>query len=751
LRGAFKNAGGLSIQPPMSHLPRLSLRSLRTKMVLQVVAVALVALAAITALSVSRSGSDERKALRERTAQQASANANQVDSDFAGRLLSARTAASFLDGLPNTSRSLITGQLHRLLLDNPTIAATYVGFDRNAFDGQDARFAGIDKGSDKAGRFLPYWNRLTGKVQLTPLTDMDTSDYYVVPKRVGHAVVVEPYPYSGQLMTSFVAPVFKNGKAVGIAGNDYVLSALTKRINDIRLLKSGYAFLVTDKGLLATAPEKGAIGKATLNGLASSKDNPALARIATAVKAGKAGSVTTTDPFNGKKSELFWSPVKTGGWAIVVSVPQSEMMAPVHALARTLIIVALIGLIVLGIAVFFIATRLTRPIEKFVARLRRLREHDVAGLQTGLEAIAGGDLTYRTEADREKLESLSNDEIGDAGRTLNDLIDSTSASVDAYEASRRQLGTMIGGVSEHASRVRQSSEEVAGISEESGRASSDVARAVGDIAQSSETQVQRVVSARDGVGEVGSAARDSAGAAQETASAAEQAREVARQGVQAAEEATEAMSSVRESTEGVTAAIEQLAGKSQQIGGIVDTITAIAEQTNLLALNAAIEAARAGDQGRGFAVVAEEVRKLAEESQDAAASISTLIKEIREETDRAVEVVNDGARRTIEGATTVERTREAFTTIGSSVEDVSARVEQIAAAAERIAASAARVEKDVEEIAAIAEESSAATEEVSASTEQTSASTQQVSASAQELNRTAGELAEMVAAFRLEA
>ena len=74
--------------------------------------------------------------------------------------------------------------------------------------------------------------------------------------------------------------------------------------------------------------------------------------------------------------------------------------------------------------------------------------------------------------------------------------------------------------------------------------------------------------------------------------------------------------------------------------------TGISEQTNLLALNAAIEAARAGEQGRGFAVVAEEVRKLAEESQQAALSIATLIGEIQTETQAAAAVVEQGAART---------------------------------------------------------------------------------------------------------
>jgi methyl-accepting chemotaxis protein len=206
---------------------------------------------------------------------------------------------------------------------------------------------------------------------------------------------------------------------------------------------------------------------------------------------------------------------------------------------------------------------------------------------------------------------------------------------------------------------------------------------------------------------------------------------------------------VRAASDDATNTIRDLGRRSEEITGIVSTITGIAEQTNLLALNAAIEAARAGEQGRGFAVVAEEVRKLAEESQAAAATIATLIGEIQRETQRAVEVVETGASRTELGATTVQQAGETFLELGASVEETGRRMEEIAAAITAIAGASERMREQMDEVADVAERSSASTEQVSASSQQTSASAQEIAASAQHLAQTAATLEELVGRFTL--
>jgi methyl-accepting chemotaxis protein len=519
---------------------------------------------------------------------------------------------------------------------------------------------------------------------------------------------------------------------------------MQRSVDRLKVLDSGYSFMVTGSGAFLAAPNKKLIGSGTLAKL----NRDELAPLRSAIRSGRPGQLHVADPFGKRDTIVSWAPVKTGGWAVVTVAPESEAMAPVRQLRNTLLIVGLIALLLTIAALVFVARRLIAPLRGFVARLNSLGTKDVPALAAGMDAIAAGDLTVPVQATTETAPVRGRDEVAQASEALNDVIERTHSSAQAYESTRAALSSTLGEVASGAAEVAAASQRMAETSSQAGTAVEEIARAMGDVAGGAERQSQMAGSTQARAESVTGAMHQSAQNAQETAQAAEQARTVAQDGATRAVEAGAAMRAMRESSASVSDAIGELAQRSERIGGIVETITGIAEQTNLLALNAAIEAARAGDQGRGFAVVADEVRKLAEESQGAAASIGDLVAEIRVQTEQTVHTVAEDAARTEATAAVVESTQAAFTAIADAIADVTSRADDIVLTATRVAQETEAVQREVSEIAAVAEQSSAASEQVSASTQQTTASTQEIAGAAGELAEAAARLDGLVRQFQ---
>ena len=261
-------------------------------------------------------------------------------------------------------------------------------------------------------------------------------------------------------------------------------------------------------------------------------------------------------------------------------------------------------------------------------------KNSVDTILDGARHIAAGDL-------RSKIMLDGDDEFAHIAHQFNTMVES--------------MQKMIRKIKTTATDVAGSSEELTANANQSAQVTQNVAQSITEVAEAAEKQIQSIDKSRLTVQEFQRGLEE----------AITNQRRAREQTQATAEKAAEGNAFVQTGE-----IVSNLGERSKEIGNIVEIISSISGQTNLLALNAAIEAARAGEHGRGFAVVAEEVRKLAEESQNASQQISELIRSIQDETNRAVASMEEGRREAEKGKENVTATGETFSLILSMVEDV---------------------------------------------------------------------------------
>jgi len=221
------------------------------------------------------------------------------------------------------------------------------------------------------------------------------------------------------------------------------------------------------------------------------------------------------------------------------------------------------------------------------------------------------------------------------------------------------------------------------------------------------------------------------------------------EGQQSIDEVITQMDNIGRRTGNVQQTIENLAASSSQIRDIVSVISEIASQTNLLALNAAIEAARAGEHGRGFAVVADEVRKLAEQSQQSTTQIANLIYENEQNIGEAVTAMKAEVDDVNAGINIVGKAGKSFAKIAELINEVSVKIQEISAATYQMATGAKQMVSTVHEIDNVGRNSSSQAETVSAAVEEQSASMEEIASSSHNLSQMAQELEQAVSKFRV--
>ena len=351
--------------------------------------------------------------------------------------------------------------------------------------------------------------------------------------------------------------------------------------------------------------------------------------------------------------------------------------------------------------------------------LLRSIKNSVDTILEGARHIAAGDL-------RSKIMLDGDDEFAHIAHQFNTMVESMQKMIRKIKAT--------------ATDVAGSSEELTANANQSAQVTQNVAQSITEVAEAAEKQMSIVTKSSEtiddfqrGLEEVITNQRH---AREQTQATAQKATE----GNAFVQSTVEQMNSIAQTVQQTGEIVGKLGERSKEIGNIVEIISNISGQTNLLALNAAIEAARAGEHGRGFAVVAEEVRKLAEESQNASQKISELIQSIQEETSQAVASMEEGRREAEKGKENVTATGESFSEILSMIGDVkkaslavSERVLQLREDMSTIVDGMGEVDTSAKGIGSESQNVSAATEEQAAGMEEIASSSRSLANMANDL------------------
>lgn len=239
---------------------------------------------------------------------------------------------------------------------------------------------------------------------------------------------------------------------------------------------------------------------------------------------------------------------------------------------------------------------------------------------------------------------------------------------------------------------------------------SETASALHGIAGTGEKDAVNVHSQTDqmatAITQMSAASSEVAGHATHAAEVANEVEDHAKKGVSTMHQAISTINSTSEQIANTAEVVRKLEEDTKSVGTVLDVIKGIAEQTNLLALNAAIEAARAGEQGRGFAVVADEVRTLAQRTQESTAEIHDIIENVQNGAQNAVSAIEAGQNRTDSSVAQVNEAGEKIDNISNSVQHILGTNEQIAQAAQEQSSVAEDISRTVNEITSITQSSS---------------------------------------------
>ncbi|QQO07386.1 methyl-accepting chemotaxis protein [Breznakiella homolactica] len=596
-------------------------------------------------------------------------NAENMSARYAGEVKNwmevpldqARALADIMEGyqaIPAEERRFYFNYILRQIAENnPDYIAVWSCWEPDALDGMDADNRNTQD-CDDSGRFVSYWHRANGKVQVEPLENYGRSgdgDYYQIPLKTGKEAIIEPYPYTigGRtlLITSLSVPIKKDGIVVGVAGIDIALEKIQTFAEAIRPYGDGISAVFSNGGIVAGHFDSTRLGR-QMRESERDMNGDYTDTVAESVRRGEPLSYSVKSNAMDTDFTIVSSPFSIGEtgtpWALLVGIPMATVMAPVYRMLLFSIPTGVAILIVICIAAVLVARSITKPINRMVVMFRDISEGEGDLTKTinmdSKDEI--GDMAHFFNMTLEKIKTLvliiknQSQKLLDIGTELSSNMTETAAAVNQITANvqgmKNQVVNQSASVTETNSTMEQITQNIDRLSGHIETQSASVAQsssAIEEMLANIQSVTQTLVKNAENVRDLGKAS------------------EIGRSGLQE-----------------VSGEIQEIARESEGLLEITAVMENIASQTNLLSMNAAIEAAHAGDAGKGFAVVADEIRKLAESSGEQSKTIAGVLKKIKE----AIDTISRSTGSVL----------EKFETIDSEVKTVSEQQENIRSAME---------------------------------------------------------------------
>ncbi|MBB5336725.1 methyl-accepting chemotaxis protein [Pectinatus brassicae] len=551
-------------------------------------------------------------------------------------------------------------------------------------------------------------------------------DYFKKCVQTQKAVVSNPLvsKSTGKLSVVVAAPVRKDGQFNGVIVGTVALDRLSDMMKKLKFLQTGYGQIADNAGVVIAHPTSpNLVGKLNLSSTTISPDLKLADKeldknlVDLFMQARDNHQVAGKYTFAGKKRLAVMAPINLPGgqrWVISVVAPESEVYQKVTHLGWMMLGISILCLIIAIGLITVLAKKFSEPLVK---------------LSQESLYLADGDLRERS------LDINSKDEIGELANGFKTM-----------QKNLRELVTKVSGQSEN---LAASSEQLTAQAQQSAQAVNQVADSITKVAEGANNQLKAANDTSNVMREVSRQIDSTADASNKIAQHSSQASLKAEEGSKAIRKAVEQMQQIQTTVGKSAQVIDDLGESSKAIGQIIETISDIAGQTNLLALNAAIEAARAGENGKGFAVVAEEVRKLAEQSQEATEKITDLINKIQNETQSAVTAMNSGTQEVELGTKVIQNAGDSFNEIVELVENISQQVKTNSQAIQNMAGNSKKAAASVVTIDELSKKAADETQMVSASTQEQSAIMEEIASSSQNLANLATELQAAIAQFKL--